>query len=70
MQSQRIKLLESLRRQIKSDIQSNYRTVEEFCFTHQISKGLLSQFFASKQDLKVSTLCRIAKALGKTVKIV
>ena len=70
MQSEKIKLLENLKKQIRLDILKEYRSIEEFCYISDINKSILSKFFANKRDMKVSTLCRMAMALNKKVKII
>lgn len=52
---------ETIRRQIAL---KGYPTVETFAHEHAISKGTLSKILNGKVDVKVSTLYRIALALG------
>ncbi len=52
---------ETIRRQIAL---KGYPTVETFAHEHSISKGTLSKILNGKVDAKVTTLYRIALALG------
>lgn len=52
---------ETIRRQIAV---KGYPTVETFAHEHAIAKGTLSKILNGKVDVKVTTLFRIAQALG------
>ena len=59
-------LLESLRRQIKSEIKSQFRSIEQFCFKSGMDKSVMYRFLrGERKDVHFSTLSRIAKQLGK-----
>jgi predicted transcriptional regulator len=59
-----ITLGQAIKRQIAA---KGYATVEVFAHEHSIPKGTLSKILNGKVDAKVSTLFRIASALGIAV---
>jgi len=59
-----ITLGQAIKRQIAA---KGYATVEVFAHEHSIPKGTLSKILNGKVDAKVSTLFRIAFALGIAV---
>lgn len=59
------KTLEVFRKQLLSEIENNYNTVEEFCWDKDLSKANISNILNNKKDFSVSTLEKIAKALNK-----
>ena len=61
--------LDLLREKLKMYIDNNFNTIEEFCWTNEIAKSTISNFFAKKYDSKVSTMEKIAKAMGKKLSI-
>jgi predicted transcriptional regulator len=61
--------LKAMRDQVEQLIRESYRTVEEFCWDKDLSKATVSNFLHGKKDFQVSTLAKIAKALGKKVSI-
>ena len=64
MQRKKNQQLENLKKRIKLEIALEYRSIEEFCYSTDISKSILSKLFSDKQkDVMASTLFRIAKAL-------
>ena len=65
------KILEQFRKQMISEIEKNYKTVEEFCWDTGLSKATISNIINNKKDFSVSTLNKVATALGKqlTIKI-
>jgi hypothetical protein len=52
-----------MRSQLKSYIEKNYKTVEEFCWDKDLNKATVSNFLANKKDFQVSTLEKIALAM-------
>lgn len=46
-----------------------YPTVEQFCWDKGLSKATISNFFRGKKDFQVSTLVKIAEALGMKLAI-
>ncbi len=61
--------LDLLREKLKMYIDKNFDTIEEFCWVNEIAKSTISNFFAKKYDFKVSTIEKIAKAMGKKLSI-
>jgi len=62
--------LETLRNQVRKEIEKNYPTIEQFCFENDISKSILSRLLSGKQkEFKLETLIRITEALGKNLEI-
>lgn len=59
------KILEQFRKQILSEIEKNYKTVEEFCWDTGLSKATISNIINNKKDFSISTLQKIARALNK-----
>lgn len=57
--------LEFFRKQLRSTINDNYETVEQFCWEKGLSKATISNVFNNKKDFSISTLEKIAKALDK-----
>ncbi len=62
-------LLRSLRDQLKKHIDAHYNSVEEFCWDKEVNKATVSNFLNSKKDFQVSTLAKIARAMGKKLHI-
>lgn len=61
--------LKAMRKQVKDLIESRYPTVEAFCWDKDLNKATVSNFLHGKKDFQVSTLNKIAKALGKRLVI-
>ena len=59
----------NLRKQVIELINQRYKTVEEFCWDKGLSKATLSNFLNNKKDFQISTLRKIAEALGKSLNI-
>ncbi len=57
--------LDTLRYKLKTYIDKNFETIEEFCWENEIAKSTISNFFAKKYDFKVSTIEKVANAMGK-----
>lgn len=63
------KILEQFRKQMISEIEKNYKTVEEFCWETGLSKATISNLINNKKDFSISTLLKIANALDKELTI-
>ena len=64
------KVLQGFTKQVRNEIDGNYRTREKFCFENEIDTALISRFLSKEQrDFRVSTLDRIAKGLKKRLVI-
>lgn len=64
--------LAAVRKEIKTAIEKEYRSVENFAYAHDIRKSTLYRILnGERKDCMVSTLADVAKALGKkfTLKI-
>lgn len=61
--------LKVMQRQLEDYIGKNYDSVEEFCWDKGLNKATISNFLRGKKDFQISTLERIAKALGKKLVI-
>jgi len=59
------KILEQFRKQMISEIERNYKSVEEFCWETGLSKATVSNVINNKKDFSISTLLKIAIALNK-----
>lgn len=59
------KILEKFRKQMISEIEKNYKTVEEFCWETGLSKATISNIINNKKDFSISTLVKVAKSLNK-----
>ena len=59
------KTLEQFRKQMISEIEKNYKTIEEFCWDTGLSKATISNIINNRKDFSVSTLQKIAHALDK-----
>lgn len=53
-----------MRGQVQERIAKSYRTVEAFCWDKNLNKASVSNFLRQKKDFRISTLAKIAKALG------
>lgn len=62
-------VLAGLRKDVLSEIKKRHKTVEQFCWENDLNKATLSNFLNDKKDFRISTLARIAEALGKDLKI-
>ena len=63
-------LFESIRKNIEFNIESQFKTTEQFCFESDIDKSVMYRFLKGEtSDIKFSTLYRIAKGLGKVLEI-
>jgi len=69
MQKHTEKALEVLRREVKAAIAKRGQTVEQFCWENDLNKATVSNFLNNKKDFRVSTLARIAAALGRDLEI-
>jgi hypothetical protein len=58
-----------IRRRVKTYIDENYKTVEEFCWDKNPNKATISNFLRSKKDFRVSTLVKLAEATGQDLVI-
>jgi hypothetical protein len=67
MGKRQIDVLEKFRGEVKKELSKKHKTVEQFCWEHDLSKATLSNFFNNKKDFRVSTLVQIAAALGKNL---
>lgn len=56
--------LTKLRSQLIKLIEQDYKTVEEFCWDKDLNKATISNFLRGKKDFRVSTLVKIAAAVG------
>ena len=61
------KVMEQFRNQLLAEIKKNYETVEQFCWDTGLSKATVSNIINNKKDFSVSTLQKIAKAVGKEI---
>lgn len=61
--------LSSMRKQVKAKIFERYPTVEQFCWDKDLNKATVSNFLRGKKDFQVSTLVKIANALGLKLQI-
>lgn len=61
--------LDNFRKQLKKHIETEYNSVEEFCYANDIGKSTISNFLNGNRDSQVSTLEKIAQAMGKTLQI-
>ncbi|GJL79165.1 MAG: hypothetical protein NPINA01_21540 [Nitrospinaceae bacterium] len=62
-------VLDEARNQLRVYIEKNYETVEQFCWDKDLNKATVSNFLNEKKDFQVSTLEKIAKAMGKKLSI-
>ncbi len=53
-----------MRKKVKTNILMAYPTVEQFCWDKDLSKATVSNFLLGKKDFQISTLVKIADALG------
>ena len=56
--------LAAMRRAVRGKILEEYPTVEQFCWDKDLNKATVSNFLRSKKDFQISTLVKIAAALG------
>ena len=56
--------LSAMRKKVEAKILIAYPTVEQFCWDKNLSKATVSNFLRGKKDFQVSTLVKIADALG------
>ena len=61
--------LSAMRKKVESEIYKAYPTVEQFCWDKGLSKATVSNFLLGKKDFQVSTLVKIADALGMKLTI-
>lgn len=61
--------LTKMRSQVIEEIYKSYPTVEQFCWDKGLNKATVSNLLNNKKDFRVSTLVRIANALGKKLVI-
>lgn len=61
--------LRNMREQVRKLILARYDTVEQFCWDKDLSKATVSNFLRNRKDFNVSTLSKIAQALGKSLTI-
>ena len=61
--------LGNLREQVKKYIGANYDSVEDFCWKKGLNKATVSNFLNAKKDFQVSTLQKIADAMGRRLVI-
>lgn len=59
------KILEQFKKQMISEIEKNYKTIEEFCWDTGLSKATVSNIINNKKDFSISTLWKISHALNK-----
>ena len=59
--------LAPMRKQVERRILDEYPTVEQFCWDKGLNKATVSNFLRGKKDFQLSTLVKIANALGKTL---
>ncbi len=69
MKTDKNDVLAGLRKEVLSEIKKRYSTVEQFCWENDLNKATLSNFLNNKKDFRISTLVKIAKALGKDFKL-
>ena len=62
--------LSPMRAQVENLIRKEYSTVEQFCWDKDLNKATVSNFLRGKKDFQLSTLVKIANALGKTLRVV
>jgi predicted transcriptional regulator len=58
-----------MRKQVQRLILERYPTVEQFCWAKNLNKATVSNFLHGKKDFQISTLAKIANALGMSLKI-
>ena len=56
--------LAPMRKKVRTKILESYPTVEQFCWDKDLNKATVSNFLRSKKDFQISTLVKIADALG------
>ncbi len=61
--------LAPMRKQVERLILDEYPTVEQFCWDKDLNKATVSNFLRGKKDFQLSTLVKIANALGKTLHV-
>lgn len=61
--------LTPMRKQVEQLILKEYSTVEQFCWDKNLNKATLSNFLHGKKDFQLSTLIKIADAMGKALHI-
>ena len=61
--------LSAMRKKVETEIHKAYPTVEQFCWDNDLSKATVSNFLRGKKDFQVSTLIKIADALGMKLTI-
>ena len=61
--------LKTYRRQLEKEIAAKYPTVEKFCFENDLPKSTVSRLLKGRTHLRIETLQRIAKAVGRKVEI-
>lgn len=61
--------LEPLRKALQSRIAADYASVEDFCWDKNLNKATISNFLNDRKDFQLSTLRKIAEALGKRLEI-
>ena len=62
--------LETLRQNIRSSLTAaGYRSVELFAHEHGLEKSTLSRILSGKREPKITTILRIAQALGVTLDV-
>ena len=59
--------LSQFRSQVKKYIESNYKTVEEFCWDKNLNKATISNLLNSKKDFRISTLLKVSDAIEKNL---
>ena len=57
--------LDRLRKKLQDHIEKNFETIEAFCWENDLPKSTISNFLSDKYDFKISTLQKIASAMGK-----
>lgn len=62
-------ILAHYKKQVIAEIKKKYPTMEQFCWDNDLNKATLSNLLNDKKDFRVSTLARIAEALGKKISI-
>ena len=61
--------MEEMRGQLRELIKRDYPTVEQFCWDNDLNKATVSNFLGGKKDFQLSTLVKIADAVGKKLMI-
>ena len=56
--------LASMRRAVREKILEEYPTVEQFCWDKDLNKATVSNFLRSKKEFQISTLVKMAAAVG------